>query len=142
MKQYYAVIDTNVLVAAHLSQHDDSAVVKVFNKLSNSEIIPLYSNEILKEYKDVLSRKKFSFSSEIISYTLSLIMNKGIQVDLKPSGIKLFDEKDLVFYEIVLEKKDEGAYLITGNKKHFPNDPVIMTASEFLEIIEKENNPN
>ena len=141
MKQYYAVIDTNVLVAAHLSQHDDSAVVKVFNKLSNSEIIPLYSNEILKEYKDVLSRKKFSFSSEIISYTLSLIMNKGIQVDLKPSGIKLFDEKDLVFYEIVLEKKDEGAYLITGNKKHFPNDPVIMTASEFLEIIEKENNP-
>ena len=142
MKQYYAVIDTNVLVAAHLSQHDDSAVVKVFNKLSNSEIVPLYSNEILKEYKDVLSRKKFSFSSEIISYTLSLIMNKGIQVDPKPSGIKLFDEKDLVFYEIVLEKKDEGAYLITGNKKHFPNDPVIVTASEFLEIIEKENNPN
>ena len=142
MKQYYAVIDTNVLVAAHLSQHDDSAVVKVFNKLSNSEVIPLYSNEIIEEYKDVLSRKKFSFSSEVISYTLSLIMNKGIQVDPKPSGIKFFDEKGLVFYEVVLEKKDDSAYLITGNKKHFPNDPVVVTAAEFLEIIEKEKNLN
>ena len=28
-KKYYAVIDTKVLVAAHLSKHDDSAVVRV-----------------------------------------------------------------------------------------------------------------
>lgn len=34
MKQYFAVIDTNVLVAAHLSQLDNSAVVQVFNKIS------------------------------------------------------------------------------------------------------------
>ena len=41
-KKYYAVIDTNVLVAAHLSRHDDSAVVRVYKKIIGSEIIPLY----------------------------------------------------------------------------------------------------
>ena len=42
MKKYYAVIDTNVLVAVHLSRLDDSAVVQVFNEIINSEIISLY----------------------------------------------------------------------------------------------------
>lgn len=135
MKKYYAVIDTNVLVAALLSQLDDSAVVQVFNKIINSEIIPLYSVKIIEEYKEVLSRKKFSFDTSIINYTLALILRKGIEVDPKPSGIQMIDMKDLVFYEVVLEKKEDGAYLITGNKKHFPNDPIVVTAAEFLEII-------
>ena len=135
MKKYYAVIDTNVLVAAHLSRHEDSAVVQIFRKLNNSEIIPLYSSEIINEYKQVLSRKKFSFDLATINYTLALIMNKGIEVDPKPSGIQLPDMKDLVFYEVVLEKKESGAYLITGNKKHFPNDPIVVSAAEFLEIL-------
>lgn len=139
MKKHYAVIDTNVLVAAHLSQLDDSAVVQVFNKIINSEIIPLYSEKIIEEYKEVLSRKKFSFDASIINYTLALILNKGVKVDPKPSSIKMIDMKDLGFYEIVLEKKADGAYLITGNKKHFPNDPIVVTAAEFLEIIEKQN---
>ena len=138
MKKYYAVIDTNVLVAAHLSQLDDSAVVQVFNKIINSEIIPLYSGKIIEEYKDVLSRKKFSFDTNIINYTLALFLNKGIEVDPKPSGIQMIDMKDLVFYEVVLEKKEDGAYLITGNKKHFPNDPIVVTAAEFLEIINSQ----
>ena len=135
MKQYFAVIDTNVLVAAHLSQLDDSAVVQVFNKIIHNEIVPLYSDKIIEEYKEVLSRKKFSFDPSIINYTLALIINRGIKVDPKPSGIELIDIKDLVFYEVVLEKKDDGAYLITGNKKHFPIDPIVVTANEFLDII-------
>jgi len=138
MKTYYAVIDTNVLVAAHLSRHEDSAVVQIFRKLNNSEIIPLYSSEIINEYKQVLSRKKFSFDLATINYTLALIMNKGIEVDPKPSGIQLPDMKDLVFYEVVLEKKESGAYLITGNKKHFPNDPIVVSAAEFLEILNSQ----
>ena len=138
MKKYYAVIDTNVLIAAHLSQLDDSAVVQVFNKIINSEIIPLYSGKIIEEYKEVLSRKKFSFDTIVINYTLALILNKGIEVDQKPSGIQMIDMKDLVFYEVVLEKKEDGAYLITGNKKHFPNEPIVVTAAEFLEIINRQ----
>lgn len=135
MNRYLAVIDTNVLVSALLSSHDDSAVVQVFTKIITSEVVPLYSNDIIIEYKEVLSRKKFSFDEELVNYTISLILNRGVEVAPKPSGLELIDMKDLVFYEVVLEKKDEGAYLITGNKRHFPANPIVVTAAEFLEII-------
>ncbi len=134
-KAYCAVIDTNVLVAAHLSRHEDSAVVRVYKKIIESEIIPLYSPGIIKEYKEVLSRKKFGFDPSEVNYTLALIMDRGVEVNPKPTGMKLIDMKDLVFYEVVLEKKEDGAYLITGNKRHFPSDPIVVTAAEFLEII-------
>ena len=137
-KKYYAVIDTNVLVAAHLSRHDDSAVVRVYRKIIESEIIPLYSAEIIKEYKEVLSRKKFGLDPYEVNYALTLIMDKGVEVSPKPSGIQLIDMEDLVFYEVVLEKKEDGAYLITGNKRHFPSDPIVVTAAEFLEIIDEK----
>ncbi len=45
--------------------------------------------------------------------------------------------KDLPFYEVVLEIKDNDGYLITGNLKQFPNKPFIVTAREFIEILEK-----
>ena len=47
----YAVIDTNVLVAALLSPHPDSATVQVVSAISNSGIRPLYNKEILTEYQ-------------------------------------------------------------------------------------------
>lgn len=75
-KRYYAVIDTNVLVAAHLSKYDDSAVVQVYKKIIKDEIVPLYSIEIIHEYKKVLSRKKFALDSSDVNYTMAHIINK------------------------------------------------------------------
>lgn len=49
----------------------------------------------------------------------------------------------MVFYEIVLTVRQiEGAYLVTGNKKHFPIKSFIVTPREMLEIINKEANKN
>lgn len=57
-----------------------------------------------------------------------------------PSGVILPDMKDVPFYEVVLEKRSEDdAYLVTGNIKHFPNEPFIVTAREFLEILNQDN---
>lgn len=102
----FAVIDTNVLVSALLSVHSDAATVQVVSRLIGGEIIPVYSNEIMHEYREVLARKKFKF------------------------------EPDLPFYEVVLEKREDGAYLITGNLKHFPERHFIVTARQMLEILD------
>ena len=99
----YAVIDTNVLVSALLSTKDDTATVLVLNKVITGEITPVYSNIIAKEYREVLSRKKFGFSGNLIEYLLSAIEKYGILVDPSPSGITLPDMKDVPFYEVVLE---------------------------------------
>lgn len=45
------------------------------------------------------------------------------------------DPKDAVFYEVALSKDD--AYLITGNTKHFPRTPIVVTPAEMLEILKR-----
>lgn len=42
---------------------------------------------------------------------------------------------DLPFYEAVLEKRSAGAYLVTGNRKHFPDEQFVVTPREFLDIL-------
>ena len=133
----YAVVDTNVLVSALLSGKDDAATVQVLVKVLGGEIIPVYSNAITKEYREVLTRKKFGFSGELIEYLLSAIEKFGILVDPEPSGVILPDMKDLPFYEVVMEKQDDRAYLVTGNIKHFPKEPFIVTPRELIELLNR-----
>ncbi|MBQ8954996.1 MAG: putative toxin-antitoxin system toxin component, PIN family [Clostridia bacterium] len=132
----YAVIDTNVLVSALLSSREDAATVQVVARMIAGEIIPVYSSAIMAEYREVLARRKFGFSPENIAYLLSEMSQFGLKVEPSPSGAALPDMKDLPFYEVVLEKRSDGAYLVTGNLKHFPEEPFIVTAREMLAILD------
>ena len=52
----------------------------------------------------------------------------------KNAGDKEFpNPKDIVFYEVALSK--EGSFLVTGNTKHFPKVPIVVTPAEFLDIL-------
>lgn len=42
---------------------------------------------------------------------------------------------DVVFYEVALSKED--SFLVTGNTKHFPKTPIVVTPLEFLKKIGK-----
>lgn len=135
----YAVIDTNVLVSALLSRRQDSATVLVIERMINGDIIPVFSREIMNEYREVLSRKKFKFAPEMIKYLLSTVEKFGVLVEPTPTGIILPDMKDLPFYEVVMVKRDDDAYLVTGNLKHFPDEKFIVTAREMLDILDSGN---
>ena len=50
---------------------------------------------------------------------------------------EILDMDDLVFYEVVIEKREDDAYLITGNIRHFPKRDFIVTPAEMMAIIEK-----
>ncbi len=56
-------------------------------------------------------------------------------IDPTPCGKILPDMKDLPFYEAALNKQISGVYLITDNKKHFPNESFVVTPREFLDDI-------
>ena len=130
----YAVIDTNVFVAALLSRHSNSATVLVVDTLMNHGICPLYNQEIINEYHDVLHREKFHFPSESIDAIISTVQKHGISSERIASSEYFPDPKDVVFYEVALSKDD--AYLVTGNTKHFPKKPIVVTPTEMMKIVE------
>ena len=132
--KYYAVIDTNVLVSAMLKW--DSVPGTIMELTFDGLIIPILNEHIVKEYHEVLVRPKFHFTEEIIYDVLENIQSRGIYVDAEYLDIELPDPKDRVFYEVVMEeRKTEDTYLITGNIRHFPTKPFIVTPREMMDII-------
>jgi len=132
-----AVIDTNVLVAALLSKRDDSATVRVIRAMFSGVFIPLYHKDILEEYEDVLSRKKkYDLSESAIQTLLKAIRRFGIEVFPKPTGEIFIDEDDIIFYEVAMEKRDDNAYLVTGNLKHYHVRDFIVTPAKMIAILE------
>lgn len=76
----------------------------------SGRITPIYNYEVIREYKEVLSRKKFNLNSD-----------------------------DIVFYELTLSR--DGTYLITGNKKHFPDKQFVVTPKEFVSLLNGDDKP-
>lgn len=133
--KYLAVIDTNIIISSLLSKHKDSPVNLIMNYVKEEKIIPLYCDEIISEYKDVLNREEFSLPSHIIGSILNLI--KEIEINIKPikTKEKLIDPNDQVFYDTVMTKRKDNSYLITGNLKHFPIRSFIVSPKDMLKIM-------
>ena len=136
--RYYAVLDTNVLVSAMLKI--GSVPFDVVMEALNGNIIPLLNDEIFKEYENVLSRPKFKFDGRTVKILLDDFKRRAVHVKADAESVKnlVFDEKDAVFYAVLMKKlKEEEAYLVTGNMRHFPARPYIVTPREMLTIIRK-----
>ena len=135
----YAVIDTNVLVSALLSRFNNTSTVRLLQLLILGEITPIYSDEILEEYQSVLTRSKFGFPDSLINETLDVIRRFGINSSRQETDEQLPDPKDVVFYEVALSVED--SFLVTGNIKHFPKKPFVVTPAEMLQIIHEMKSP-
>lgn len=131
---YYAVIDTNVLVSAMLKW--ESVPGNIMELAFGGSIVPILNEDIVAEYREVLSRPKFHLTEEIINDIIEAINENGLYVDAEQLDIELPDPKDRVFYEVVMEeRKEEDTYLVTGNIKHFPQKPFVVTPRQMLDII-------
>lgn len=135
MDVFYAVFDTNVLVSALMSKRKDSPTVALLDYVVEGRIILLYNEEIVNEYQDVLHRDKFNFSKERIDAVISLV-RMGLSLERVSSDELFPDPDDRVFYEVALSK--EGAFVVTGNQKHFPKSPIIVTPTEMVRIMDND----
>ena len=122
------VLDTNVIISALLNTNGPPA--RVLSLILNGKVKLLYDNRILFEYIEVLSRKEFGFSDEIINDMMDFFKHEGEYTNADHSDEGFQDETDRKFYEI--HKSGEAQYLVTGNKKHFPNEDSIISPADFL----------
>ena len=131
-----AVIDTNVIVSAYITKNLEAATSKVWEAVLQCKLTPIYNDEILSEYSEVLHREKFGIPEHLIKWALDTIVSNGVRGECILSDEFFPDPKDVVFYEVALSKED--AYLVTGNIKHFPKNPIVVTPAEMLEILQRE----
>ena len=122
------VIDTNIIVSAILSPKGNS--YKIINLIGNDESVKVYySTGILAEYKRVLAYKRLNISVETQTDILDAIRKFGVMIEPAASTMPLRDETDRIFYDTA---RASDAILITGNIKHFPDEPFIMLPAYFV----------
>ena len=101
----------------------------------NGTIKPIFNDEIIAEYTDVLHRPKFRMRDEDTNLIINYIKKYGIHSDRVPFDGNMPDEKDRPFYEVSLSVED--SFPVTGNIKHFPVTPKVVTPSQIIAIIEE-----
>lgn len=131
----FAVLDTNVLISAALAHNKYSIPYSVFRGVVERRFVPLVDDNIVREYWEVFSRSKFSFMQETINDIVGNTIKFAINQPVPPSGIELPDSDDVVFYDVARAHQDKGAYLVTGNLKHFPNCGFAVSPRDFMNII-------
>jgi len=122
------VLDTNIIISAALSQGGNPAKI-IFLACNDVKFQMIYAVEILAEYDRVLSYKKLNISNEKKNWAINLIEREGTIITPPASIFPMPDESDRIFYDTA---KASNAILITGNLRHYPDEPFIMTPSDFL----------
>lgn len=128
------VLDTNVLVSALLTPSGNPA--RVLDHILNGAIVLCYDSRIITEYQDVLLRSKFGFNRKTVKEIVDFFIFTGISIVAAPLSINFEDEDDKKFFEVA---DSANAYLVTGNIKHFPQKPFLLSPLDFLKKILESN---
>ncbi len=137
-------MDTNVLLAAHISE--SGASHKIFRLIINERIDLALSTQILLEYDDVLKREEIlkltKLNTEQIEDVLDLLVllaqKQKIYYRLRPN---LRDENDNLFVECAFASKSK--YLITSNIRDFNSGELrgfefkVLTPKDFYQMWRK-----
>lgn len=87
------------------------------------------------ERRKVLSRNHFHFNSDTVESVIAQFVGIGCSIiPTEPEGETFPDPDDKVFYCTALAAQGDGAVLVTGNKRHFPDADFVLTPSEFVAL--------
>jgi putative PIN family toxin of toxin-antitoxin system len=123
------VLDTNILVSALLKSKSKPA--EIIRAMALQNFLVFYSQAIFTEYEAVLPRAKFGFAAADLSNLLRLFQLHGVLLKPDSGSRTLPDESDRIFYDAA---RAAGAYLVTGNVKHYPKAAFIVALAAFLQI--------
>ena len=133
-----AVIDTNVIVSALLTKNPQSPTARILAAVMKGGVVqPLHSPEIIAEYRDVLSRSWFNLGADQVDAVIRRFLTVGRSVTPAECGEAFPDPNDKVFYCTALSAQDDGAMLVTGNARHFPTAPFVVSPAAFVAGLER-----
>lgn len=129
------IVDTNVLVSAVLKGREPRTVIQFIIDTPNCEWI--VSEEILAEYKEVLSRSKFKLSPEVRLEWLSILDTVTTLIEVNEEIDFPRDQKDAKFLACAMVA--EADFLITGdsdfNEARSLVNTTIISVSLFKNLV-------
>ena len=134
MRKIRVVLDTNVIVSAHLKATGYERYVLDLVLANKLEL--LLSWPILEEYKGVLLKPRFSLDRKLVAKSLRTIRERARMVRPVVKLAVASDGADNRFLECA--SAGHADFVVTGNKRHFP--PVwhqinVVTSRELIEWI-------
>jgi uncharacterized protein len=134
MRNVRVVLDTNVIVSAHLK--GEGFERHVLDLVLAGKLHLVVSQQILEEYEGVLCRPKFGIDRRQVRRSLDLL-RAAARVVRPHRPLKVTrDPADNRFLECAEAGKAD--YIVTGNKRDFPSkwrQTQIVNARELLEWI-------
>jgi uncharacterized protein len=131
------VLDTNVIVSAHLKEE---GLERFVLDLALARKLQLFlSDKILEEYEGVLARATFKLNPAKVAASLRLLEKAATMIYPQKKITAAKDPDDNKFLECAADAQAD--YLVTGNKKHFPKQwqqTRIINARELLQEITAE----
>jgi putative PIN family toxin of toxin-antitoxin system len=128
-----AVFDTNVIVSAGLNRAGAPARL-VYEWVLTEKVNLVTCPSVIAEFIEVTSRQKFArnnFPPDWLDYLIEMSVELP---DPAPWPLEVPDKKDAVFLALA---KSSGAWLVTGNLKHFPRSGrggvAVISPGEYLE---------
>ena len=132
----FAVLDTNVLVSAVISS--SGYPYDILRLIQSGNVIPIYDERMLNEYKEVFHYDKLKISEETFQQTFTLILKSGLLIqDVETTKAQLLDQSDIPFFEVKESSEELDSVLVTGNLKHYPEQRDIITPKEFILLLDQ-----
>ena len=130
----YVILDTNVLVSALWRSLLQGKPALLLDLCMEGRYGAVYTRAIFDEYAAVLARPKFGFDQADVRMLLGFFEYRALQADPLFDSLsrpQCADPGDQKFYDAAT---CWDALLITGNKKHYPDDARVLTPAEFFEL--------
>ena len=102
---YLVVIDTNVLVSALLSKHEDASTVQIINAVFSGKIIPVFNNEILANMTPYYIAPNLNFLIRTYTIYYLLFMKTVSLVSNSLPELNYRIQKTLCFSKLLCQNK-------------------------------------
>jgi len=134
-KKIRVILDTNWYVSATINKKSRRIIYEL---LTNTNFIILFSNEILKEFNQVIIRPKFKniINQQQVTRFINLIIYKIENIEIKSKTEGSRDPNDNFLLSLCIDGKAD--YLVTGDMDLLVLQKIgstqITTLSDFLVI--------
>ena len=135
VKKIRVILDTNWYISATINKKSRRLLYQL---LTDKNIVILFSDEILKEYKLVISRDKFKniINAQQVNRFMNLVISKIKNIEVKSNLTGSRDTNDN--FLLSLSHDANADYLVTGDKDLLVLEEIgstrIMLMGDFLKI--------